>query len=159
MLKPILFTSLYAIIGVSGWNAYSIISEQDTSVASITDYAKQTNDKLHRAIQGTNKPIYRYKDEHNNWIYSDKPLDPTVTGNYDNELAFLRSLPKEAMPTSSFEVSQLTKTVATQESVNPEKLNVKDLMQEAKKVVKMLEDRNDLLDSLLHNKPADSSSN
>lgn len=153
MLKPLVFTSLYALAGISGWGAYSVIDEQDTSINTLATLAKTTNEKIINSIHKNDKHVYRYKNEDNEWVYSDKPLDPNVSNSYKKELEFLQSLPQEAMPTNAFKtIPQATNLI---QQVASGETNVSKLMAEAKRVAKMLEDHNELLDDVLHNRDPD----
>ena len=142
MLKPLLFTSLYAIAGASGWGAYTVINEEDTSVSKISAVVEQTKNDLSKKV--ISKNVYRYKDENGNWVYSEEPFSKEAYSNYESELSFLRSLPQEAMPTKAFKTTGPVKQApsALAEAEN----GLSKLMLEAKRVAGLLESRNELLD-------------
>lgn len=150
MFKPLVFTSLYALAGFSGWQAYSVITEEDTSLTALTAFAKTTNEQIINSVSGDDNHIYRQKNEDGQWVYSNQPIEKITNSNYEQELEFLKSLPQEAMPTSSFKTSpQLVSMIEKAAAVTGEN-KISKLMEEAKKVAAMLEERNKLLDSFNH---------
>ncbi|MDX1810450.1 MAG: hypothetical protein R3240_00760 [Gammaproteobacteria bacterium] len=151
MLKPLIFTSLYALAGFTGWGAYSVINEEDTSITSIKNFAQVTNAKLFKTAEEKEHNIYRYKNKNNEWTYSDTPPSPEVSQNFEQELEFLKTLPQEVMPTQDFKTLQQNKAVASSllEAVShSDGPKVNKLIEEAKRVVGLIEDRNKMLSDI-----------
>jgi len=145
MIKPLIFTSLYVLAGIAGWGAYSVISEENTSLEQIAAIAKVANEKFLGATE-EKKNIYRHKDENGTWVYSEKPVKQSTNNNYEKELLFLQSLPQEVLPTNAIkanpELVQKIRQVAKQENGSSK------LMNEAKRVADILEARTDLLNEI-----------
>lgn len=146
LFKPFLIASLYTAVGLSGWSAYSFISQGDTSLDSIKSFAIETNDKLTNSFKEDNTPVYRYKDENGRWTYSDKPLEANVANSYDKEMQLLKSLPQEVMPTKAFTTNP--KVFIGHDSSGEPESKMSELMKDAQNVVKMLEDRNQFINDL-----------
>ena len=99
MIKSYIFASMYTVIGMTGWGAYSTISTEDTSVAAIQQIATQAINN--RDAEPLPKTLHRWRDHNGNWQYGEvKTTDVDMT-NYENELALLRSLPRDALPTQA----------------------------------------------------------
>ncbi|MDH5256390.1 MAG: hypothetical protein OEX07_00215 [Gammaproteobacteria bacterium] len=93
MIKSVLFLSLYTAAGIGSWSAYSFISDQDTSLNSLTKLAAQ----VQPALTGKDSPdssniVYRWKDYKGNWTYEDSPYSELSFENYEDELKFLQNL-------------------------------------------------------------------
>ena len=101
MFKSYIFASLYTVVGMTGWGAYSTISTEDTSLNTIKQIA---TDAL---SSGESKPLpktlYRWKDHEGNWQYGQIPTSDIneINETYEKELALLRKLPREVLPTNS----------------------------------------------------------
>ncbi len=148
MLKSVLIASMYTGLGLATWGAYTVISQQDTSIETIKSAAKQANQKLKYSLRETNPPVYRHKSKNGVWVYTDKPLDPAIANSYDQELQLLRSLPQEAMPTNAFPTTPQTTSKKNLPATDEPRYKLSRLMQEAKNVVKMLEERNQAINNI-----------
>ena len=101
MFKSYIFASLYTVVGVGGWGAYSTISSEDTSLSTMKQIAVQAI-----TIEETvpkSKSLYRWKDHEGNWQYGQVPVSDidNINNTYKKELEMLRSLPREALPTNA----------------------------------------------------------
>ena len=113
MLKLLLFAVLYVALGVVGWRAYSVI-ENTAPAASVAKHSSQTSapapaPALPQTETETETPqaktlskaVHRWKDQHGNWQYGELPINESEMEKYEKELALLRKLPREALPTQA----------------------------------------------------------
>lgn len=104
MFKSYIFASLYTVVGMTGWGAYSTISSEDTSINTIKEFATNalTSDDEPNPLP---KSLYRWKDHNGNWQYGQVPTTD-INASYEKELALLRKLPREVLPTNSLVASE-----------------------------------------------------
>lgn len=88
MFKPYLFVFLYAITGTIGWQAYSAISTEDTSLAAIKN----------QILTYWSGEEYPGSNTLSNEALSE---NRSQLATYEKELAQLRNLPKEALPAAN----------------------------------------------------------
>jgi len=111
MIKSVLFIFLYATAGIGSWSAYSFISEQDSSINSLTKLAAQIQPELaDKKSTDTSDIVYRLKDYTGNGNHEDSPYSELSFDNYEDELKFLKNLKKEREQTTSH-ISEETDTV------------------------------------------------
>ena len=152
-IKTLVFTSLYTLAAVAGWGAYNAITKQDTSLDSMSNLARQTNQKIMKSFEKDNKQLYRYKNEDNQWVYSNKPLetDTAVIDKYQKEVKFLQKLSPESMPTKDFitkpQQQIILKQIATKKDVPKNKI-----LEEARNVAKMMNDHTKMLNDIAFGK-------
>jgi len=102
MIKSYIFASMYTLIGVTGWGAYSTINNENsaplTAISQITASASTDNEKNNAPLSNT---LYRWKDHNGVWQYGEAPVTDANMEDYEKELALLRRLPREVLPTQS----------------------------------------------------------
>ena len=160
MIKSYVFASLYTVVGMTGWGAYSTITTEDTSVNAI----KQIAASAMSTQQSTpiSNSLYRWKDHEGNWQYGQIPTEE-VNANYEKELKLLRSLPREVLPTQALltedkeegllallpsfsEIGNILSGNSKSEADSP--ADMKNLMEEAKKLKQIAQQRQELLHNI-----------
>jgi len=160
MIKSYIFASLYTVVGMTGWGAYSTITTEDTSVNAIKQIAASAIASQQTAT--VSKSLYRWKDHEGNWQYGQIPTEE-VNATYEKELALLRSLPREVLPTQSLtredkddgffamlpKLSSLSNLFSHQKKSEAEATaEMKNLMEEAEKLKKIAKQRQELLHNI-----------
>ena len=109
MFKPYLFALLYIVLGAVGWRAYVSIGNGSMSIgatkeAATTVWEEPGNSRQPAKAQQTeaaSNAVHRWKDQHGNWQYGEIPSNESKMEKYEKELALLRKLPREALPTQA----------------------------------------------------------
>ena len=160
MVKSYIFASLYTVVGMTGWGAYSTITTEDTSVNAIKQIAATAITS--QQSMPVSKSLYRWKDHEGNWQYGQIPTEQ-VNATYEKELELLRSLPREVLPTQALteeikddglfamlpKLSSLSNLFSSQNKSETEATpEIKNLMEEAKKLKQIAQQREELLHSI-----------
>lgn len=161
MFKSYVFASLYTVIGMTGWGAYSTITTEDTSVNAIKQIAASAI--TNQQSKPVPKSLYRWKDHEGNWQYGQVPTEE-VNATYEKELELLRSLPREVLPTQALtqkdEENSLLSLIPSFSDIsdfigiqsNPEANqptpDVKQLLEEAEKLKQIAQQRQELLHNI-----------
>jgi len=160
MFKSYVFASLYTVVGMTGWGAYSTITTEDTSVNAIKQIAASAIGT--QESTPVSKSLYRWKDHEGNWQYGQIPTEE-VNANYEKELKLLRSLPREVLPTQALTKENTDEGLLTLipgfadlrnliSDQNDSKLDsapdMKNLMEEANKLKQIAKQREELLHNI-----------
>jgi len=142
MIKPAIFLTLYALVGVTGWSTYQGITTDknlDTGLNQLTHQFTKTS---------TNKPedtnFYRWKDYQGDWHYETLGFPAVSENKYENELNFLRSLPKEALPIE-FDISEEDENLLGD---IPGLREIAELINNAKQLETLLQARKENMDAI-----------
>jgi len=147
MVKSMIFLSLYAVAGVGSWGAYSFISEQDTSLDTLTKIAHEYKSDLKSQIteEESSNIVYRWKDAKGTWNYEDAPYSELNFKDYEDELKFLQAL-KESQRANQ-KSTEKEDVVAKSDSDSPIS-QIQKLFQDAKNVEKLLNVRKEQMDQI-----------
>jgi len=149
MIKSILFLSLYAAAGIGSWGAYSFISEQDSSLISLTKLATQLQPKLLNH-QTEDETIYRWKDNSGNWNYENTPRPEHNFDSYKDELITLQKFQKEQTLSNLGEkqtASSTTLPSSESELLSPA-THIQKLFKDAENIQNLVNDRKKQLDEI-----------
>ena len=150
MIKSVIFLSLYTAAGIGSWGAYSFITEQDSSLDSLSKLAAQIQPVTKSAEeQDVSNIIYRWKDYKGNWNYEDSPYSELSFDSYEDELQFLKKLKesREAITSNKTNTNELAQTDPESASVLGQ---LQKLFADAKNVEKLLDQRQQTLEEMVN---------
>jgi hypothetical protein len=138
--------SIYALLGVVGWNAFYFIAGERT----LMDTAKDKIALLTATDGIDQSKVFRWQDAKGVWHYSDiKPSYEQDYNKFKTELEYLRKLPQNALPTGelpqAIEASSKTDILSMIPGIAQIQQGAQ-LVKEALNVQKMLDNHKEKLD-------------
>lgn len=146
MRKLLIYMSIYAVLGIVGWNAFFYIAGERTLMDTAKDKVA-----LLTATEGIDQSkLFRWQDAKGVWHYSDNmPSYENDYNKYKAELEYLRKLPQTALPTGEIpqavEASAKTDFLAMIPGIAQIQQGAQ-LVKEALNVQKMLDNHKEQLD-------------